>query len=67
MSRKPSLFNEALAGFFRSTAAVATRRAEHDSSAGIRDDDPSTVANPLAEAPAADSGTDRDWLTKPGA
>jgi pimeloyl-ACP methyl ester carboxylesterase len=28
MSRKPGLFNEALAGFFRSTAAVAERRAE---------------------------------------
>jgi pimeloyl-ACP methyl ester carboxylesterase len=65
MSRKPSLFNEALAGFFRSTAAVAARRAEHDS-AGIRDAGPPIEANPLAAAPAADPGTDRDWLTKPG-
>jgi pimeloyl-ACP methyl ester carboxylesterase len=50
MSRKPSLFNEALAGFFRSTAVVAAKRAE---------------ANPLAEAPPADPGTDSEWLAKP--
>jgi pimeloyl-ACP methyl ester carboxylesterase len=50
MSRKPSLFNEALAGFFRSTAVVARQRAE---------------ANPLAEAPAADPGTDSEWLAEP--
>ncbi|MBA2382506.1 MAG: alpha/beta hydrolase, partial [Chloroflexi bacterium] len=30
MSRKPALFNEALAGFFRSTAVVAAERAEAD-------------------------------------
>jgi pimeloyl-ACP methyl ester carboxylesterase len=50
MSRKPSLFNEALAGFFRSTAVVAAKRAE---------------ANPLAEAPPAAPGTDSEWLAKP--
>jgi pimeloyl-ACP methyl ester carboxylesterase len=64
MSRKPSLFNEALAGFFRSTAVVAARRAERDS-ADVDGAAPSVEANPLAEAPAADPGTDRDWLAEP--
>lgn len=50
MSRKPGLFNEALAGFFRSTAAVAARRA---------------AANPLDEPPPSDPGTDSDWLGAP--
>jgi pimeloyl-ACP methyl ester carboxylesterase len=63
MSRKPSLFNEALAGFFRSTAVVAAGRAERDAAdVGAA---PSIEANPLAEAPAADPRTDRDWLTEP--
>jgi pimeloyl-ACP methyl ester carboxylesterase len=79
MSRKPSLFNEALAGFFRSTATVAAKRAERGSGvvavsaaagasgvAGVEvrgaDDD---EANPLAEAPPADPGTDSEWLTEP--
>jgi pimeloyl-ACP methyl ester carboxylesterase len=64
MSRKPSLFNEALAGFFRSTAVVAARRAERDA-ADVGGAGPSIEGNPLAEAPAADPGTDRDWLTEP--
>jgi pimeloyl-ACP methyl ester carboxylesterase len=65
MSRKPSLFNEALAGFFRSTAVIAARRAERDAAdAGAADK--AIEANPLAEAPIADPGTDRDWLTEPG-
>ena len=50
MSRKPGLFNEALAGFFRSTAAEAARRA---------------TANPLDEPPPTDAGTDIDWLAAP--
>ena len=50
MSRKPGLFNEALAGFFRSTAAEAARRA---------------AANPLDEPPPSDPGTDSDWLAAP--
>jgi pimeloyl-ACP methyl ester carboxylesterase len=62
MSRKPSLFNEALAGFFRSTAGVAAKRAQRDSA------DPAGPAaiepNPLAEAPA-DPGPASDWLAKP--
>ena len=52
MSRKPSLFNEALAGFFRSTAVVASKRAE------------AVEVNPLAEAPVTDDGTDSDWLAE---
>ncbi len=32
--RKPALFNEALAGFYRSTEAVAKRRAEAHAGAG---------------------------------
>jgi pimeloyl-ACP methyl ester carboxylesterase len=54
MSRKPSLFNEALAGFYRSTAVVASRRAE------------AVEVNPLAEAPAVDPGSDSDWLAEAG-
>jgi pimeloyl-ACP methyl ester carboxylesterase len=64
MSRKPSLFNEALAGFFRSTAVVAARRAERDA-ADVDGTGPQIEGNPLAEVPAADPGTDRDWLTEP--
>jgi pimeloyl-ACP methyl ester carboxylesterase len=51
MSRKPGLFNEALAGFFRSTATVAAKRA-----AAARD------VNPLADVGDAAAGTDSDWL-----
>jgi pimeloyl-ACP methyl ester carboxylesterase len=76
MSRRPSLFNEALAGFFRSTAATAARRAETvhagpsaggepataASSRGLAASPPAVPVNPLAEAPAADAGPDIDWL-----
>ncbi len=76
MARRPSLFNEALAGFFRSTAAIAARRAEavHAAPAGGREPSdsgslraappppPSGPVNPLAETPAADTGPDIDWL-----
>jgi pimeloyl-ACP methyl ester carboxylesterase len=73
MSRKPSLFNEALAGFFRTTATLAGRRATafHTGAASDRLASPAprrpSIAdgNPLAEAPAVDRGTDRDWLTDP--
>lgn len=50
MSRRPGLVNEALAGFFRSTAAEAARRAS---------------ANPLDDAPPSGPGTDSDWLAAP--
>ena len=66
MSRKPALFNEALAGFFRSTAAVAARRAESTPAArrtgAAADGPPLREINPLADAPPGDTGTDRDWL-----
>jgi len=74
MSRKPSLFNEALAGFFRSTAPTAAARAEAGvaearhalgSAGSAASPAHATVAvNPLAEGPVTDGGTDRDWLTK---
>jgi pimeloyl-ACP methyl ester carboxylesterase len=73
MSRKPSLFNEALAGFFRSTAPVAERRAEAVRSgapvtrdATLAPHKPSLAdGNPLAEAAPAPAGTDSEWLTTP--
>ena len=70
MSRKPSLFNEALAGFFRSTAAVAAERAERAAAAagstptavgGARS--PAPEANPLAGPVATESGTASEWLS----
>jgi pimeloyl-ACP methyl ester carboxylesterase len=64
MSRKPSLFNEALAGFFRSTAVVASRRAEAVASTATPK--APVEANPLAEAPVAEDGTDSDWLAEAG-
>ena len=64
MSRKPSLFNEALAGFFRSTETTARNRAE----AADRAETPAaTQPNPLAGGPPADDTSDRDWLTTPNA
>jgi pimeloyl-ACP methyl ester carboxylesterase len=68
MARRPSLFNEALAGFFRSTEATARRRAEAVHAGRPA---PAAVAsmfeaNPLAGPPVADAGTDRDWLTSDG-
>jgi pimeloyl-ACP methyl ester carboxylesterase len=62
MSRKPSLFNEALAGFFRSTETTARRRAE---SADRAAQGPAPEPNPLAGGPPADDASDRDWLTSP--
>jgi pimeloyl-ACP methyl ester carboxylesterase len=81
MSRKPSLFNEALAGFFRSTATVAARRAEaarpptatgpaaasHETSEAVAPAAPPPEDNPLAGTPAPQPGTDSDWLTDPDA
>jgi pimeloyl-ACP methyl ester carboxylesterase len=67
MSRKPALFNEALAGFFRATEAVAKQRAD----AGVERARPVIPArpglepNPLAGGPPDDDGSDRDWLTGP--
>ena len=63
MSRKPSLFNEALAGFFRSTAAVAAARADR----AMAPAPPSPDLNPLSGAPSTESGTASDWLSDDGA
>jgi len=69
MSRKPALFNEALAGFFRATEEVARRRAEAGGGAAPRRAVPSTgagaVGNPLAGGPPDDDGSDRDWIVAP--
>jgi pimeloyl-ACP methyl ester carboxylesterase len=55
MSRKPSLFNEALAGFFRSTEPVARRRADAASPESSRRREHATtgVAAGMNIAPAA--------------
>ena len=54
MVHKPGLFNEALAGFYRSTEAVAKRRAD--------DADPGSLMHPGAdEIPGVDE-TDARWL-----
>jgi pimeloyl-ACP methyl ester carboxylesterase len=76
MSRKPSLFNEALAGFFRATEASARRRAEGVARGRAQARDPvaaggdrplpaTSEANPLAGGPPTDDGSDQDWITHP--
>jgi len=66
MTRRPGLFNEALAGFFRSTEATARKRAE----AAATTTAAATVAaaakahepSPLTVAVPPDEKTDIDWL-----
>jgi pimeloyl-ACP methyl ester carboxylesterase len=68
MSRRPGLFNEALAGFFRSTEATARKRAE----AAARSVDPAAPTpasaaprpdeSPLSVPVPPDDRTDVDWL-----
>jgi pimeloyl-ACP methyl ester carboxylesterase len=54
MVRKPGLFNEAMAGFYRSTEAVARRRA--------KEIDPGALTHPdAADIPGVDE-TDARWL-----
>ena len=75
MSRKPGLFNEALAGFFRATAAVAAARGEAHSrmsrAASTQTASSAPIATPAAERNPLDgdtpapSGTDSDWLADP--
>jgi hypothetical protein len=67
MSRKPALCNEALAGFFRSTEAVAKQRAEAGAERArpVIHTRPGLEPNPLAGGPPDDTGSDRDWLTGP--
>ena len=55
MTRRPGLFNEALAGFFRSTETTARRRAE---TAAVRAAEPSPLTVPVPP----DDQTDVDWL-----
>ncbi|MEW5990170.1 MAG: alpha/beta hydrolase [Chloroflexota bacterium] len=58
MVRKPGLFNEAMAGFYRSTEAVARRRADEADLAALTHPD-------AAEIPGVDE-TDARWLdTRP--
>jgi hypothetical protein len=74
MTRRPGLFNEALAGFFRSTEAKARARAEA-AAAGLHEEGTATpaAALPFEPAPAVepapltvpvppDDQTDVDWL-----
>jgi len=79
MSRRPGLFNEALAGFFRSTAEQARKRAEiaHEAATHAAapptdrpPEPPALPAAPPAEPPAltvpvqADDQTDVDWIAE---
>jgi pimeloyl-ACP methyl ester carboxylesterase len=76
MSRRPGLFNEALAGFFRSTEAIARRRSEAgDHAAAVEQGRPGGKVLAPAAAPARpdppalsvpvepDDQTDVDWLS----
>jgi pimeloyl-ACP methyl ester carboxylesterase len=61
MTRRPGLFNEALAGFFRSTEATARKRAEAAgavAAAANGPDEPSPLTVPVPP----DDKTDIDWL-----
>jgi len=59
MSRRPGLFNEALAGFFRSTEATAKQRAEAVGHHAPRRSEPPALT---VSAPPDDQ-TDIDWLS----
>jgi pimeloyl-ACP methyl ester carboxylesterase len=59
MTRRPGLFNEALAGFFRSTAETARRRAE---TAHQGPTPPASEPPPLTVPMPPDDQTDVDWL-----
>jgi pimeloyl-ACP methyl ester carboxylesterase len=56
MTRRPGLFNEALAGFFRSTEATARQRAE--AAPPLAQPEPAPLTVPIP----ADDQTDIDWL-----
>jgi pimeloyl-ACP methyl ester carboxylesterase len=60
MSRRPGLFNEALAGFFRATEATAKQRAETLGHDAVRRSEPPALT---ASAPPDDQ-TDIDWLAE---
>jgi pimeloyl-ACP methyl ester carboxylesterase len=61
--RRPALFNEALAGFYRSTAAEASRRAHtatHAADAGRTDAPPAPLMRSGPDGPRPES--DVDWI-----
>jgi hypothetical protein len=60
MTRRPGLFNEALAGFFRSTEATARKRAEAAAAAAAPK--PPGEPSPLTVPVPPDEKTDIDWL-----
>jgi hypothetical protein len=69
MSRRPGLFNEALAGFFRSTevtarkrAEAATRSAEHVGHAAAMSAARRQEESPLSVPVPPDDQSDVDWL-----
>ncbi|MEA2520303.1 MAG: hypothetical protein QOF49_2383 [Chloroflexota bacterium] len=70
MSRRPGLFNEALAGFLRSTAAAARTRAEEYAKADASGSVGPAPAAGVAEPPALsvpvepDNESDADWLAR---
>jgi pimeloyl-ACP methyl ester carboxylesterase len=63
MVRRPGLFNEALAGFYRSTEAIARSRAEHGA-ATLRGRrlDAGSLAHPAADEVPQAAATDARWL-----
>jgi pimeloyl-ACP methyl ester carboxylesterase len=61
MTRRPGLFNEALAGFFRSTEATARKRAEAAAAAAAATSRPADEP-PLTVPVPPDDKTDIDWL-----
>ena len=68
-SRRPGLFNEALAAFYRSTEAVARQRAEAVLAGSVPTPPPArTVARPVDNPLETDPGDvepDPDWLGNP--
>jgi pimeloyl-ACP methyl ester carboxylesterase len=57
-ARRPGLFNEAIAGFYRATEATARRRAEAYAQPPVPDD----ADHALGAAPATNRQTDTAWL-----
>jgi len=64
MTRRPGLFNEALAGFFRSTAEQARRRAEAVHATLPATPPAAPPAAPLTVPVPPDEQTDVDWLNE---
>jgi pimeloyl-ACP methyl ester carboxylesterase len=62
MSRRPRLFNEALAAFYRSTEETARRRATGAAAAAR-----AAPVNPLAGGPPETEGPAAEWIAHPAA